>query len=267
MLRGVRRPVAPVPLLRPDHALRLTYAISLFMVLSLTALVATDAHAKPRPALSWSLAKGVREGAPIGFTWSTSHLGDARLVIQHPVGTSRTWKTMTTLKTRSGSGELPGVPLGKYRYRLAALKGKRVLAQQVVGASVFGEVPFSVLLGNANIQVATTPSYSFPYVDYWEGAYNGERVFSAQRNNCIFVHVAFLLTVGEGYSGKLTAGTITLVQETRQPTAITAPFNTIGSLDAQVTPGQTWAVNGQHTENVHFNGYAVCNSTEPILQG
>jgi hypothetical protein len=228
-----------------------------------------SAAAQPKPTVAWTPPRAVNAKAPIPFSWSARHLGrNYRLVIQRPVGTAHTWQTMMKLPTNSGSAQLPGVPLGKYRYRLAALRGRHVLAQQVAAIAVFGEVPFSVLLGNAYTQVATTASYSFPYVVYWEGAYglDGETILSVQHNNCTFVHVAFLLGVGESYSGRLTSGTITLVREARDPVIVTAPFDdTIGSLDAEVTPGQTWAVNAERTEVVHLNGYALCDSTEAII--
>jgi hypothetical protein len=60
------------------------------------------------------------------------------------------------------------------------------------------------------------------------------------------------------------SGTVTIVQEARQPVSATVPFSTIGSVEAELTPGQTWAVNGPDGDSVHLNGYAICDSTEPF---
>jgi hypothetical protein len=242
-------------------------------------------HAKPR--VSWTLPSGVSEGQAIPFSWkATGHLGrNYRLVVQRPVGTARTWRTMLRLRTRKGSAELPGQKLGKYRFRLAALRGDRVLAQQVVGIGVFGQVPFSALLrdgylttGHLESGVYATSSSSFPYVG---GAYVGDRgrpntVFSVNHNRCSAVHVGFVLgeTPGEGYSYPASIyGVVSLVQQSRDPVASEVPLNGIGSVDAELVPGQTWSLLVEENNRdgklgsptVYFNGYAICDSTESFF--
>ncbi|HET7060197.1 MAG TPA: hypothetical protein VFH99_02680 [Candidatus Saccharimonadales bacterium] len=227
------------------------------------------------------------EGQTIPFTWkATGHLGpNYRLVVQRPVGTAHTWKTMLRLKTRKGSAELPGQKLGTYRFRLAALRGHLVLAQKVLGIDAFGQVPFSVLLRNGYLTtghlengVYATPSSSFPYVG---GAYVGDHgrpntVFSVNHNRCSAVHVGFVLgeTPGEGYSYPASIyGVVTLVQQSRDPVASEVPFNGIGSVDAELVPGQTWSLLVEENNRegklgsptVYFNGYAICDSTESFF--
>ncbi len=168
-----------------------------------------------------------------------------------------------SLSSNSGSAELAGLPLGKYRFRLADLSGRRVLAQQVAGIAVFGEVPFSTLFGSTG-GVHATPKYSFPYVASWE--FGGSPAFKVEHNHCNFVHIAF---VGSSWLSKGETGilTLTLVQESREPTTASAHTETIGGLDANLVPGQTWAVNmsGDAEEPIFYiNGYAICDSVEPF---
>ncbi|MGD9735218.1 MAG: hypothetical protein AB7V58_06355 [Solirubrobacterales bacterium] len=244
------------------------------------------ASAKPRPSVSWTVQRGASEGAPIPFSWSGRHLGkNYRLVVQRPVGTARTWKTMLKLNTRRGSAELPAQALGKYRFRLAALRGRRVLASKVVGVGVFGQVPFSVLMkggylnfGDLDNGVYATPTASFPYVgSAWVGDHGQPKtVFSVKRNHCTAVHLGFVLgdTPGESYlhPGSI-YGVVRLVQQSRDPVTAEVPLNGIGSVDAELTPGQTWSLlveeNSRDGEignpTAYFNGYAVCDSAEPFF--
>jgi hypothetical protein len=237
----------------------------------------SSAYAAPKPAVGLTLPHAVSEGAPISFSWKGRHLGrNHRLVIQRPVGTAHTWKTMMKLSGNSGSGELPGVALGKYRYRLADLAGHRVVAKQTAGVAVFGQVSFSTLFGGEN-HVYVTPTSSFPYVRLfqvrsWEGSTEPtELAFTVEHNHCSSVHIAFVL--GEGpYNVPSAVGVLTLVQESADPVSASAPYNTIGSLDAGLVPGQTWAVNISTKEqsrsegfmSTYINGYAICDSTEPF---
>lgn len=237
---------------------------SLICVLAGLVLLPSSAAASRRPSLSLTLPHVASEGAPIPFSWTGSRLGRKhRLVMQRPVGTAHTWQTIMKLPSNSGSGELPGMQLGKYRLRLADLSGRRVLARQVVGIGVFGSVPFSTLFGNRSLNgVAATPKYSFPYVAYWDGEVDDNPIFTVEHNHCQNVHIAFL----PGFLGPGTTGSITVVQESRDPVIASADRDTIGSLDAELVPGQSWAVNGETvSEHINLNGYAICDSTESFF--
>jgi hypothetical protein len=262
-LDGVRLSLVPARL----RQVRLLL-IGLLTALTLFALSASDAWAKPKPSVSFSLAKRVMEGSPVTFTWSARHLGGgAHLVIQRPVGTSHTWKTMGRLPSLSGSGEIPGMTLGKYRYRVAAIKGRWLLAQQAAGTAVFGPVPFSTLFHNGGSGAYATPTSSFPYV----AVYSADAVpaFTVKDNNCLSVHIGFVPGQHRGPG----TGTLTLVQEARDPVSATVAYDAIGSIDAELTPGQTWGVNITYETSTpanwepetYVNGYAVCNSAEPII--
>jgi hypothetical protein len=241
-------------------------------------------HAKPR--VSWNVPGRVSEGQAIPFTWKVKGRigGKYRLVVQRPVGTARVWRTMLRLRTRKGSAELPGQKLGKYRFRLALLEGRRVLTKQVVGIGVFGQVPFSMLLrdgylsgGDLENGVYATPTASFPYVGSASEGDHGRpnTIFSVKHNRCSAVHVDFVLGESPGDSKHPSSlyGVVTLVQQTRDPVGTEVPLNGIGAVDAELVPGQTWSLLAEEnnrdgivgTEIVYFNGYAVCSSTESFF--
>ena len=173
------------------------------------------------------------------------------------------------LPSDSGSAALAGMPLGKYRFRIADLIGHRVLAQQVSGIAVFGQVPFSTLFIDGGSGTYATPTNSFPWVAEWSA--DAAPAFAVKDNHCLSVHIGF---VPGQHNGPGTA-TLTVVQESRDPVSATVPYDAIGSVDAQLTPGQSWAVNISYETSTaanwepetYVNGYAVCDSTERTILG
>jgi len=85
------------------------------------------------------------------------------------------------------------------------------------------------------------------------------------------VHISFV-SRDYYYPSTLGTETVTLVQERSDPVSASAAYNTIGSLDAELVAGQSWAVNTSHVSErqdfdaiSYFNGYAVCDSTESFF--
>jgi hypothetical protein len=238
-------------------------SLSFFAVALSTLAFASNASARPKPSVTWTSSLNASAGQVIPVSWSSKYVGGAKLVIQRPVGTAKVWKSALKLNGRTGSAQLPALSLGKYRYRLAALEGARVIAQQIVKIRAFGEVPLSTLFGAGEHEhVYTAPTFSFPYVGWWDDSVErseSERntVLQVKNNHCLSIHIAFVPT-SRGNS------TLSLVQETRDPVTASAPMNTIGSLDADLVPGQSWAVTVAPSEaaSVDFNGFAVCDSSE-----
>jgi len=267
-----------------ETRLRAWPAAVAMVVLGVALFLPGGASARPRPVVSLSFASA-NEGEKIPFTWSARHLGGAQLVLQRPVGTAHVWKTVGRTDVRRGTAYMAaGLHLGQYRYRMAAIWRGWVVAQQVATASVFGQVPFSTLLRNSYLDGGhlengsyATSTTSFPYVGY---AYPGEEgrqstLVSDNHNHCSAVHVGFVLgeSPGEGYiHPNLVFATTSLVQQSRDPVATEVPLNGLGSLDAELIPGQTWSLVAastnreahENTGSIYFNGYAICDSAEPF---
>jgi hypothetical protein len=231
-------------------------------------ILPTNAAAKHKATVSWSLSPTVNEGAPIPFSWSAKRLGrNYRLVIQRPFGTVHVWKSIMRLQTTSGSAALSGSKLGTRRFRIAAFRGSKLLAQQTSRVAIFGTVQFTTLFSNEHPDVYTAPLNSFSYVESWV-FYKERSLFGVNNNHCSSVHVAFV----PGNHNEPGTGTLTIVQESRDPVQASVPFDTVGSVDVELTPGQTWGVNasaiGNENGPVYFyiNGYATCDSTEPFTE-
>jgi hypothetical protein len=235
-----------------------------------SAILVSSAEAAPKAKVSLTLPTMANEGASFSFSWTGKHLGhNHRLVLQKPVGTARVWKTIMRLSSNRGSAELSGLALGSYRLRIADLVGHRVLAQQVGTLSVYGQVPFSTLFNDHQNKVQTTPQYTFPWVvSHYDG--DGPTAFQVSNNNCLSVHVSFVSMEYYNHSATGTE-TLTLVQESKEPVSTSVAYNAIGSLDAELVVGQSWAVSQSHVSEhqgsptmTYINGYAVCKSTEPF---
>jgi hypothetical protein len=251
----------------PIQLRRRPSAAGTLAVVAVSALLAfaSTALAKPKPNLEWTSSRSATAGTPIPISWTSSNLGkNFKLVVQRPFGTAHAFKTVLSLNGRSGSAQLPAQSLGTYRYRLAAVRDNRVLVRGMTTIAVFGRVPLSTLLGGSTEDgVYATPENSFPYVARW-GFTGSNTVFKAKNNRCRKVHIEFV-TADHDAS---VVGTITVVQESREAVSLAEPGDAIGSLDAELVPGQTWAVNASLTPNllyeVYFNGYGDCDSREPI---
>lgn len=263
--------------IRQERGKLTSIALSLLCAVVAWLALASSAEARPHASVAWTLPHGVNEGVAIPFSWTGSHLGRKhRLVVQRPVGTAHTWQTILKLPSNSGSAELPGLSLGRYRLRLADLHGHRVLAQQVAGIGVYGSVPFTTLFRDygEGPGVYTTPSASFPYI-YWSGAGDlnaPSTAFTVTHNHCLAVHVAFVpgyANLPSYYDKSTVTGTVAVVQESRDPVSASAPYDGISSVDAPLVPGQSWSVIASHQGEfeplIYLNGYAICDSTESFF--
>lgn len=248
--------------------------LTLIACIALTGVVPANARSrhqlrhKNRAYIYWTLPATANEGQPVSFIWRGKYFGGHyKVVVERPFGTSHVWKGIMQLNA-SGNGTLPGMRLGVYWFRIAVFRGRTLLAQQTSVIKVFGTVPFTTLLQYDNTRVYTMTGNSFSYVlerTIFDG--DSENVFGVSNNNCSSVHVAF--AVGSVQTVSNVTGTVTVVQESRDPVSSSAPFERTGSVDAELTPGQTWGVNASAqggSGEFYVNGYATCDSTEPFHQ-
>jgi hypothetical protein len=246
-------------------------ATAIVVVMSLVG--AQAASAKAGPSVSWTSPPSASAGNPISVSWTSKNLPQgAKLVVQRSVGTAHVWKTALKLSKPSGTVQLPARSLGTYRYRLVALEGESIIAKRTVTLDVFGKVLFSKYFGQQG-GVYAAPTVSFSYSNYLYGPTTPnmtEAVVSVKKSNCNSVHVEFI--TGSNFPGpgaEPTVGTMTVVQQTRDPVSSSAPWDTVGTVDAELVLGQSWSVlaswaNGAHLPDIYYNGYVVCDSTKPF---
>jgi hypothetical protein len=210
-------------------------------------------------------------------SYESSHLtGGTRLVVQRQMGTGRRFRTVLRLHGRRGSASLPPLAIGAYTLRIAAVRSRRVLASRRASVKVFAAVPFTTLF-HKTAEVYVVPTVAFPWVfqRYAPGDTStgtAGPVFSVTKNPCRSVHVDFIpgsFDGGEDMTGQ--SGTGSVVQQSRDPIATTVPAQTVGRIDAELVPGQSWAFTGAQLSDIsnvdwYVNGSASCYSTSAEYQ-
>lgn len=244
-------------------------------------VVASPAVARPRVSLN--LPGAANAATPIPLSYATNGVrASSRLVIQRREGTASAWRTVLRLpRAKTGSAQMPGLPLGAYDTRIADLGSRgKVLAEQKRALKVFGRVPFSTLFvhneavigfnGNTGPGVVTTPSKTFQYA-FGGVAGVGNPAVTVSNNRCRSAHFEFVPGFPTDVHGLYDAntGSITVVQETLDPVSATAAFNTLASLDATLVPGKSWSINSAMTGvgegiYIYVNGFALCYSDVPF---
>jgi hypothetical protein len=255
---------------RPHRRVQALRAV--LVVLLLSALVSggvAPATASARPRVALAISSAVNAGSPTSFTWTAQRVRGSLLAVQRAEGTAAAWRTVIRLGAgSSGSGVLPALPIGRYHLRLVEVAAhSRVLAAQVKTIEAFGNVSFAALFHEQG-GVYATPLGTFPYA-LWH--YNGEvnyTVMTVASNTCRSVHVEFIPGGSDDPAEELASqhGTLSVVQQSADPVSSTVPGDSKGTVDTQVIPGQSWAINvAQVDGNLLFtwfiNGSAECFST------
>ncbi len=254
-------------------------------LLLLTAAVvsasAVPALAASRPRVSLSVSSSAEAGAPISAQWTATHVPrGSRVLVERPVGTARVWKPLLSpLGGSHGSLTIPAYrSFGVYPLRIAVIRDRKVLAQRERQVRIFAQIPFSTLLEAPLTGLDATQTATFAYVlpqalpfDGPQGEASETDIISDEHSRCDAIHVEFAGEAlvpdrGEPDGGRVT---VTIVQETAEPVSSTAPTDRVGSVEAHVALGQSWAVNLSVSEppnaqlpslSVYFNGEAHCYS-------
>jgi hypothetical protein len=256
------------------------------VVLSVVMANASLAAAKPR--VSFTLPTTASAGVATPFSYATKGLtSGSRVVLQRQQGTARAWRTVAALaKVKAGSSALPALPLGIYGVRIAAIAHHgKIVAEQRRSVKVFGEVPFTTLfslsseshaavLDGANQPgVYTTPSRTFNYAfASYANQESASTILTVGNNTCRSVHIDFVPGVqgsesSPGYQNA--SATLSVVQQSLDPTTSTAGFNAFGALDAVLVPGQSWSVTtlaSKRSIDLYINGSAICYQGTPLTR-
>lgn len=246
------------------------------------------------PVLSLHVPTTADAGASIPFTYGAAGVPrPSRLVMQRQEGSGRVWRTIIRAQpASSSSGQLPALPLGVYRVRLAAFSARgKLLAQRQATLRVFGTVALRTLLAGFRGSTATpygsegaypTATTTFAYVlglaeyETFSTTHTDPPPVEGTRNHCRSIHIDFLPGAVDGantshYAGFV--GTFTIVQEVLGPVAASAPYETVGHIDATLEPGRSWAIKlgdesvgtgPSDTYGFFINGSASCDSAAPL---
>jgi hypothetical protein len=221
--------------------------------------------------VSWTIPSTGDAGVPIPFNWTATGVPTgSRVVVQRQQGVARVWRTVIKLPNGpKGSARLGGLALGAYHVRIAVVDRRgKVKSPRTRHLLVFGKVPFSRLFaGTPGVGDGVQPFATGTF--HWAiGLADAE---TAKHNSCRSAHFDFL-----SISDAPPAGTVTLTttQESLDPVSTTVPINTVGSLDARVVPGESWAfkfthdgfsTQGTYALDIYTNGFAVCSSAAPAV--
>jgi len=231
--------------------------------------VALAAPAGKRPAVEWTISHSPNAGKPVPFTWKVRHLpAHGSLVLQTPEGTGRVWQTISRLGHHSsGSASTPKLSLGVRHLRLAIVHGRKVIAAAAHTLRVYGKVPLKRLLKYPNKGTYTAPTFTFPYVatNEFSGTTANRGIVTDGKSRCRRIVIAGVLgTDGQADTVSGETGTLTVVQQSRNPTSASAGSDQLATVSAKVKPGQSWSLNDAVSNSPYWggtfylNGYGIC---------
>jgi hypothetical protein len=258
--------------MRPN---RLAGAASAILVAdALTLVTPTPALAAVKPAVTLTLPAQADAGQPIPYSFTAARVRKHdKLVIQRQTGTSKVYRNVGVLvHAPSGSGDLPALALGRYRYRIAVLRKvhrrTRLIASRQARISVFGDIALGRLLSGSD-GTYTTAARTFPYVyqTYASDVTGDTRLtVDAGANRCRSIHFDFV-PEKSSYAGD--PFTLTVVQQSADPVSASARVDEFGVLDAPIVPGESWSLvtstsaQGQ-SAYIDLNGSASCDKVAPF---
>jgi hypothetical protein len=110
------------------------------------------AQARRAPRVSFLISDTLTAGNQVHFSYSVRGATRQETVVFQRQGTGGPWRTVKTLRSRSGNGVAPAFSIGAYNVRLAAMKSGRVQAAQRRQVRVYGDIPFTNLCNAGNVE-------------------------------------------------------------------------------------------------------------------
>ena len=228
----------------------------------------------------------VSNGAPISFSYRSSSMPNTdKLFLQLQEGTGHVWRNIVELRHYSGSFRTTGLPMGKYIYRIAFLKGSAtgpvMAASPAVTLYAYANVSFNQLcndfapgnvtsgitcsLFGSNILGGTAKFFKYIAVMYDTVApYPSFRSqLAVPTSTCRSVSLQFAENMGPIYDPSTVPYStyVRFSQGSVNPVEASATPNGVGSLTAQIVPGGSWVLSvsaiGSNNSNVIPNGQSV----------
>lgn len=135
---------------RSGARLSTVLAAAALSILGLSEVSPADARSAPR--VSFLISAKLTAGNPVHFTYTVRGAAPKSDLVFQRQGAAGRWRTVKTLRRRSGNGAAPAFSIGEYSVRLAVLGSGRVQAAQVRQVFVYGDIPFTNICNASNVQ-------------------------------------------------------------------------------------------------------------------
>lgn len=233
-------------------------SITLCVVLGTVTVSTTQAGAvapplKSRPSISWSFANpAIDAGNSPTVNYRVGKLPSrTKLVLQRQFGTSGTWRTVAALQGRSGSFVAPTVGQGKYAYRVAVQRKKKVLAKRPGTLYAYAPVSLQTFLNISSSQTTEIGGRLFRWVKSWN-ALTSSTVFSVDSHTCRSLSLEAGLTGGNSETA-----IVEIVQEAADPASMPLYKDQVSTVQVPLAPG---ALEVSHSRSAYgfLNGELSC---------
>lgn len=234
----------------------------------------TPASASSSPTATFSFVTNrVTHGQSPTINYSLSGVPrGASVHVQRDFGTQHVFKNIATLTGKSGSVSLPGVPMGRYRYRIRITADKKAIGTSAVHklysyttvtvdqmCGLYDDsVQFRSGCNDGTIQVGSTVYAYAVYAEEGNEAPDQDADLVVQNSSCRSVNITYALSNDQQQNGATTVGA-ELAQSSADPQETNTSTGSIGVLSAPIS-SPNWDLvfysAGGHT--VFWNGSFSC---------
>jgi hypothetical protein len=205
-----------------------SWLLALALSATVLALIEGSAHAATPTIKSWSFASArVTAGKHMTVKYSVVHVpATANIALQRQFGTGGVFKTVAKLPKGQSTKTLTAPVLGKYRYRIAIVRGGSVLkASKAKNLYSYGVLPLHTVLHRTSrtAQVGGT-LYRYDWRFQFWTAVRTKVIRKQDSGSCRWIKFTAALTKNAGH-----AGTIQLLQEDADTQTETVPDNSVTS--------------------------------------
>lgn len=259
--------------------------------LSILALSAVSfAQARSTPRVSFLISAKLTAGNPVHFTYSVRGAARTSAVVFQRLGAGGQWRTVKTLKRRSGNGVASPFSIGEYSVRLAVLNGGRMQAQRSQQVFVYGDIPFTNICDASNVEWGNSDTgcasgtseigqflfqsaASFDALGSSNATAPAVNLTITPSTSCRSMHLDF----GESNADNQHAGgsmmiTQSVIQSQTPPSDTTFPGGSVQHLDLTLDGGPVQITDESSTAGTSIlkvleNGTLNCYTTDGVVPG
>jgi hypothetical protein len=241
-----------------------------------SAAPALAAPTKTHPSVTFKFKSArVNANAKPTVEYSSSHVpAGSILYLQRDFGTKHVFKNVKKLVGQSGSVAVPGVAMGRYLYRLVAVRSKKdVAVSSTRSLFSYGKVTIAQLCrrsrktdfrgadcGPGTDQVGSSVfNYAAQDQDGNDGP-NQDAAVQAQDSSCRAISITEAVSNDDAQEQGTTSQSVQLTQSAADALGATSPVGTIGAFSAHISSGswdlEFYTDSGGNT--VDFNGSLQC---------